>query len=613
MPGAEGHDEIADAAAPGGGAAGASGRSGPGESAREAFGFHDESWMDRLRDAIGPAGRPGDRGDPAALGAIGEYELLERIGQGAQGVVYKARQPRTGRIVAIKRVALADGFDDRARARFQREVELAASLRAEGVVTIHEALADASAIVMEWIDGKHADEWADGFRDQPGATRRIVSACRAACRAVAFAHGRGVIHRDLKPSNILIDAEDKPHVVDFGLAREHGAPPDGLGATLTIAGSFAGTPAYAPPEQLDRGIHEVDVRADVYAMGAVLYRVLTGREPFEAPTLAALFDAVRRGHPASPAAIEPRIDRELSDITLMALRPRPEDRYQTMADFADDLGRWLDRRAVRARRPTALYLARAVVRRAPLQVALAGAALALICALGAAAVVAAVNLARERDRLAATLDERDSALAEAQASQGRATMELYKSRTAVETLYRVLEDLPGSEREIAAALHAQLEAAGQRTIPLRPEIELAEALALARAFEIVGRHGAALATAEAAVAGAREAKVGGADLAEALALLGEMAMREGRFDEAIDAIRETLLISEDDPHAGEGTRAHLMLLEALGGAGRLDEAQAFAGAIPVTPGPAGPFMAARVRALCEQFQLEPPAWVAESR
>src|SRR5690606_10745476 len=129
----------------------------------DGFGFDNDTWMSRLGAALGASGAASS-GPAAPLGAIGEYQLLERLGAGAQGVVYKARQPRTGRLVAIKRVALADGHDERSRARFLREVELAASLRAPGIVTIHEVLADASAVVMELVDGEPADVWADRQR-----------------------------------------------------------------------------------------------------------------------------------------------------------------------------------------------------------------------------------------------------------------------------------------------------------------------------------------------------------------------------------------------------------------------------------------------------------------
>src|SRR5262249_15213715 len=154
--------------------------------------FDDGSWLDRLRSSTAASGE---------LGRLDAYELLEQIGRGGQATVYKARQPGTGRLVAVKRGRATD-LDDRALARVQREIEVAATLRHPGIVTVHALVNDDRALVMEWVDGLPLDAWADSVRNEPDGLRRIVACVKDACDAVAHAHARGVIHRDLKPSNI---------------------------------------------------------------------------------------------------------------------------------------------------------------------------------------------------------------------------------------------------------------------------------------------------------------------------------------------------------------------------------------------------------------------------
>jgi serine/threonine protein kinase len=564
------------------------------------FGFEDGSWIDHLR-----AARNSREKEPPAgtLGTIGEYVLIERVGQGAQGTVYKARQPRTGRIVAIKRIALADGADARSRARFEREVETASSLRHAGIVTVHEVLSDVAAIVMTWIDGVSADEWSDRRRPGSGAARDIVRTVKLACEALAYAHGRGVIHRDIKPSNVLIDADGRPHVVDFGLARELEG-----NDTLTLAGGFAGTPEYAPPEQIERGLHEADVRADVYAIGALLYRMLTGRNAFAGESLAALFDSVRRGDPPAPSSVAgcaDDLDDELDAIVLMAMRPDRDDRYATMTELAEDLDRWLDRRAVRARRATPAYYARAFVRRHPASVTAAGAALIIIVGLSITAGVASVSLASERSRLKRTLGQRDEALQQVTVSERLALSELSKSRSTVAVMFDIVAAGRNSP-EVIAALERKAESLDNPSITLIPEIEISTRLALARMYHRLDRDGRALDQARRIIEmGGTEAS--NADVIEAGALIGEISLEQGRPAEAIEPLRSAARAASGP----DISRAHLLLVEALVKAGKLDEAQELVSGFPPTPGPAGPFMAARVRSLCDELGLDPPRWARD--
>ncbi len=579
---------------------------------RADFGFDDESWLERLRSARTATGADGD------LGRLDAYELLEQIGRGGQATVYKARQPGTGRLVAIKRVRTT-GLDDRGLARFQREIEVAATLRHPGIVTVHELVDDDRGLVMEWIDGPPLDAWADGVRNAPEGLRRIIACVKGACDAVAHAHARGVIHRDLKPSNILVETAGgapAPRVLDFGLARD--ATRDD--ATLTIQGSFAGTPVYAPPEQIDQGLHAADARADVYAMGAVLYRALTGREPFEAPTLAGLFDRIRRGDPEAPSAIMEggvgaggRIDAELDAIVLMAMRPAPESRYPTMAALADDLARWLERRAVRAVPTTTTYLVRAFVRRHRVPVALGAAAALLIAGAGVAAGVAALALARERVALKRTIGERDGALTDARVQRTRVQRELAKAESVNMATLLVLERAAaagGALRDQLANTFGEY-AASLGTVPLRPEHEAAMRLHLGNVFRTLGdreREGVQI---DLAVRLARERLPDSADLVMALGEAGRLALDAGRNEEAAALLEESRAIARrvyDDAHTmGEAVQN---LIEARCRLGQTAEAQRLVDAIPAPP---LEFVrraaASRLAEQCDRLGLVKPGWV----
>ncbi|MCG3128982.1 MAG: Serine/threonine-protein kinase PrkC [Phycisphaerae bacterium] len=229
------------------------------------FGFDrdDEDWLRTVRDR---------RAEPS-LGRVGPYELIEVLGRGGQGVVYRARQPGTGREVAIKRISAGLFASPESRARFEREIEAVATLDHPNIVAVYgaEVIDDQPLLVMQAIAGLPFDRWA-ALAGQRRPRREILGVFVLVCDAIQHAHQRGVIHRDIKPSNILVDSHGRPHVLDFGLARLERATP--AAATLTQTGGFLGTPAYAAPEQLRGLVREIDVRSDVYALGAVLYEAL---------------------------------------------------------------------------------------------------------------------------------------------------------------------------------------------------------------------------------------------------------------------------------------------------------------------------------------------------
>lgn len=346
------------------------------------FGLADEesaSWIDIARRATTPA---------PALGKLGPYELLDEIGRGAQGAVYKARQPGTGRLVALKivgspRLGGSSGGAD----RFTREVEAMTRLAHPNVVIVHaaEIIDGHQVITMEWVDGSPFDRWADGIPShafQPDL-RTVLRAFASVCDGVAHAHQRGVIHRDIKPTNVLVTRDGAPRVLDFGVAslRTDGRTP----AATTMTG-FAGTPSYAPPETFGPGGVAPDTRGDVYSLGVLLYRAVTGVEPFgETADLAGLIRRAGTGDVVSACVLRPDLPEAVGWIIQHAMEPDPARRYQSADALADDVRRHLEHRPVLAHPPDRRYRALMFARRNPAICAAAGAAaLSMLLGLGVA-------------------------------------------------------------------------------------------------------------------------------------------------------------------------------------------------------------------------------------
>jgi tetratricopeptide (TPR) repeat protein len=321
-----------------------------------------------LREAVqGVSGWPADGPEvslPEAGRWLGEFELLGVIGRGGMGTVYRARQRSLGRLVALKTIR-ADGPADPADVRrFRTEAEVVAGLEHPHIVPVYEVGEQAGVVYlsMRLVEGGNLAERLDRFVSDPRAAARLVA---DVARAVHFVHQRGVLHRDLKPANILLDADGRPLVTDFGLARRL----DG-DSSLTQLGAVVGTPSYAAPEQASGAKGAVTTAADVYGLGTVLYALLTGRPPFRGETVLATLELVRTSEPGPPRQLNPRVDRDLETICLKCLAKDPDQRYASAADLGEDLERWLRAEPVKARRAGRWERARKWVRRNPVWTAL---------------------------------------------------------------------------------------------------------------------------------------------------------------------------------------------------------------------------------------------------
>jgi serine/threonine protein kinase len=283
-----------------------------------------------------------DRGFTPPPERFGDYELLSEVARGGMGVVYRARQVSLDRVVALKMILagrLADGEDVQ---RFRTEAEAAARLQHPNIVAIFDVgEADGQQFfTMEYIEGMSlSKKLACG--PLPGRVAAVY--VRKVARAMQHAHRQGVIHRDLKPSNILLDADDEPHITDFGLAKRLGGDP---GRTRT--GAVLGTPSYMAPEQA-LGKRDIGPAADVYGLGAVLYECLTGRPPFHAETPLDTALQVIDNDPVPPRLLNSRIDHDLETICLKCLQKEPEQRYDSADALAEDLHRYLEGETISAR------------------------------------------------------------------------------------------------------------------------------------------------------------------------------------------------------------------------------------------------------------------------
>lgn len=274
---------------------------------------------------------------------FGDYELLEEVGRGGMGIVYRAHQKSLDRMVAIKMLLRRDLATVADLARFQSEAEAAARLDHPGIVSIFEVgeCGGHPFYSMRFIEGTTlAKRLAEG----PMAARDAAAILARVAEAVDVAHRRGVLHRDLKPSNILIDTAGAPHVSDFGLAKRIEEDRD-----VTHTGAILGTPCYMSPEQAAGSRGDVGPSSDVWSLGAILYQTLTGRPPFQASNPMDTLLAVLESDPPLPRSLDPKVDRDLEMIALKSLQKPQDLRYGSAAALADDLHAFLAGEPVAAR------------------------------------------------------------------------------------------------------------------------------------------------------------------------------------------------------------------------------------------------------------------------
>jgi tRNA A-37 threonylcarbamoyl transferase component Bud32 len=319
-------------------------------------------------------------------GRLGRFEIRARLGAGAAGTVYRAHDPQLDREVALK-LPLPGALDTSRRIeRFLREARAAARLEHPHIVPVYEAGQEGGHyyLAAAFINGRTlAAQVEDGGLD----CRRAAQVVRALAEALAYAHAQGVVHRDVKPANVMLDEQGQPLLLDFGLAYRHDEA-----EKLTQDGTVLGTPAYMAPEQAAGKSGAALPASDQYSLGAVLYELLCGQPPFSGPAHLVLYNVVHT-EPPPPRRLNPRVPRDLETVCLKALAKRPEDRYPSCQELADDLRRWLEGEPVQARRLGLLERAARACRREPALVVSAAVTLLGLATVAAVALVGAGRLA----------------------------------------------------------------------------------------------------------------------------------------------------------------------------------------------------------------------------
>ncbi len=468
-----------------------------------------------------------DRDEPRSWSPPG-YTILERLNQGGQGVVFRAHHAPTNRVVALKVLHGGAYATSAQRRRFEREIEAVAALRHPGIVTVYDSGTTpdgAPFLAMEFVEGYPLDRYVRrlirGVRSDRARTTMMLRLFASVCDAVNAAHQRGVIHRDLKPSNILVDATGQPRVLDFGLAKPLEA---GSRSVVSRSGEFMGTLAYASPEQVSGEAARIDVRTDVYALGVILFRLLTCRFPY--PVRARLDEIVRaiaEWPPPRPSALAHRrrparaaIDSELDTIALKALAKEPVRRYQSAEALRQDLENYLARRPIDARRDSAWYVLRKTALRHRWKAAAGAAFLVLIVAFGVTAGVFYRRAAVEGAKLRQINVFWEDTLASVE-----------PIRSGRDVTVRELLD--------------EAEPWVQIAFPDRPEIEAAVRSTLGNSYRALGRFDEAERELSRTLE-ARRALFGSLhpQVAQSLNALGLLARARGDADEAERLVREAL-------------------------------------------------------------------------
>jgi serine/threonine-protein kinase len=500
---------------------------------------------------------------PVGFPTIPGYEILGELGRGGMGVVYKARDQRLGRLVALKLVLAGSLAGEEERGRFQREAEALASFQHPNIVQVHEVgqVGGTPFCALEFVGG---GTLLGRLVREPLSARAAAALVEALAGAMHHAHQRGVLHRDLKPANVLLAEDGTPKIGDFGLAKRLDDSGD-----QTRNGSVLGTPNYMAPEQAEGNSRAFGPATDVYGLGAILYDTLTGRPPFRGETAVDTLQQVVTDDPVPPARLNRRVPRDLETICLKCLEKSPARRYATARELADDLRRLLDGEPIRARRVGPVERAAKWARRRP-----AAAGLAALSALSAVGLlVGGAWYARHESARAA---EAERLHAQARREQARAADNFRLARAAVEEmLTRVsrekLAHVPQMERVrrelLEKALHFYEEFATRETGD-DPELRREAARALVGAGDVRALLGdptgaeSAYRPAVARLAELPDAPAVREDLAAAWNNLGNLLRDTARAGDAEEAyrhaadLRQTLLDAaptDADARAALGT------------------------------------------------------------
>ena len=363
-----------------------------------------------------PVASPTDQATIGVIRYFGDYELHREIARGGMGVVYHARQVNLDRPVALKMILAGQLASPALVQRFHLEAEAAAKLDHPNIVPIYEIgeHEEQHYYTMKLIEGENLAQYmaSPHWRAEPKSIAKLVA---TAARAVHHAHQRGVLHRDLKPTNILLDAQGRAHVTDFGLAKVLASD-----TGLTHTADVLGTPSYMAPEQAASPARQLTTAADVYSLGAILYELLTGRPPFQAETPLQTMRQVVEREPQAPRMLRPEVDRDLETICLKSLNKDPQKRYGSAAALAEDLEHWLAGEPITAR-PVGLF--EKLWRRARRDPKLAGLVFALFvlfAVVTAGSLVAAVRIARAGTTAKLAQQKATEQLAAAYLAQARA-------------------------------------------------------------------------------------------------------------------------------------------------------------------------------------------------
>jgi tetratricopeptide (TPR) repeat protein len=548
------------------------------------------------------------------LSTMGRFELIERLGVGGFGSVWKARDRELDRTVAIK-IPRQGGMTAEQQEKFFREARAAAQLRHPSIVSVHEVGRDGENvyIVSDFVRGVTLGDWLTG---QKPTSREAAELCARIADALHHAHEQGVVHRDLKPANIMIDGAGEPHLMDFGLARR-----DVGEVTVTVDGEVLGTPAYMSPEQAVGESHTADRRSDVYSLGVILFQLLTGELPFRGNARMIMHQVIH-DEPPSPRKLNANVSDDLETITLKCLEKEPARRYATSRESAEDLRRFLAGEPIQARPISRSERAARWVRRNPVVSALSAAVLVALLVGTIVSVYfaqgarrkAALALAREQE---ANVARRDAEQRQKEAEQARS--EESQAKREAEAVNRFLVNMYGNfhgdDGRALTVVEVLDVAEKQLDIDFadQPLTQAAVLLAIGGARQLLGQQQRAIDALEKATEIRRKilgidhldtlramtALAGGYELVradhsiellkqvipslrqklgidhiETTAAMHQLATiygREGRWDDAVKLHKEWVSARRQKLGANDSF-VPWWLLSAYGGAGRLDEA-----------------------------------------